>query len=190
MIPPWVAPPDDVMGGTVPIERWLFHSESLAVALAYAHAFPAGVMLHIRVAIRRTEEMDEETWWARNDLAFGHFPFRRRSKGALDHGSLRFGVLLPDGSKATAVDSRREKTGEQPPPEPGGAILHENGGGTVVAGSRLIHARRHLWLWPLPPPEPLAFAVEWLAMDVPLTFTEIDGAPIVAAAGRARPYWP
>ena len=50
------------------------------------------------------------------------------------------------------------------------------------------YGRWLMWLWPLPPPEPFEFAVEWPAFDVPLTFNEIDGGEINAAdeIGRAK----
>jgi hypothetical protein len=47
-----------------------------------------------------------------------------------------------------------------------------------------------LWLWPLPPAEPFEFAVEWPFGDIDLSIAELDGAAMVAAAGRSAHYWP
>ena len=47
-----------------------------------------------------------------------------------------------------------------------------------------------LWLWPLPPEDRIEFAVEWPFGGIELTFTELDGAAIVAAASRSAYYWP
>jgi hypothetical protein len=46
-----------------------------------------------------------------------------------------------------------------------------------------------LWLWPLPPAEPLEFAVEWPLGGIELTTVELDGADLVAAAQRSTGYW-
>jgi predicted enzyme related to lactoylglutathione lyase len=45
-------------------------------------------------------------------------------------------------------------------------------------------------LWQLPPAETFEFAVEWPFDGIELTIVELDGAAIVAAAGRSAYYWP
>jgi hypothetical protein len=40
------------------------------------------------------------------------------------------------------------------------------------------------------PAEKIEFAVEWPFGGIDLTFVELDGAAIVAAAGRSMPCWP
>ena len=47
-----------------------------------------------------------------------------------------------------------------------------------------------LWLWPLPSAETFEFAVVWPFGGIELTITELDGAAIMAAAGRSAYYWP
>jgi hypothetical protein len=47
-----------------------------------------------------------------------------------------------------------------------------------------------LWLWPLPPPEKIEFAVEWPFARIGLTMVDVDGAAIVSAAERSVRYWP
>ena len=49
---------------------------------------------------------------------------------------------------------------------------------------------RQLWLWPLPPPRPFEFVVEWPTMGIDGTTTTFDGAAMVRAADRSQPYWP
>ncbi|MDP9847121.1 hypothetical protein [Streptosporangium lutulentum] len=190
VLPPWVGPPDRMLGGTVPIERMLFHTEALVIALTSAVAFPEGTKLYLRMAARRVEGVNADTWWDRRELFYGG-PHRHgaRPGQSLDDEVLRFGVRFPDGGKATTVDGRQHR-GEWPPPRPEGPLLQYGGGGSGSGGDHFVSSSRSLWLWPLPPPEPFEFVVEWPALDVPLTFVEIDGAPIVAAAGRAQPYWP
>lgn len=187
--PPWTGPPNDILGGVVPIERMLFRSETLAIVLANAVAFPVGVTIRLQMAARRVEGVNEDTWWDRHDLMFGHHRHRFRAEDSLPDEVVRFGVRFPDGSKATTVDGRAD-SGEWPPPRPEGPILKRSRGGSASGDDRSVSSSWSLWLWPLPPPEPFEFAVEWPLYDVPLTFTELDGAAIVAAAERAQPYWP
>jgi hypothetical protein len=62
--------------------------------------------------------------------------------------------------------------------------MQRGGGG----GDRRFDMR--FWLWPLPPPGPLAFVVEWPAEGVELTRRAIDVAELLEAATRAEELWP
>jgi hypothetical protein len=189
-LPSWMGPPESVLGHTVDISRTLFHSEALAIVLTSAVVFPEGVKLNIRVAARPVEGMNKDTWWERRDLMFERGRHSSRPGKPLAGEVLRFGVRFPDGGKATTVDGRPYHGGEWPPPRPAGPVLQHHGGGGGGGGDRFISLSWNLWLWPLPPAGPFEVAVEWPAFDVPLTFTEVDGAAIAAAAEHARPYWP
>ncbi len=48
---------------------------------------------------------------------------------------------------------------------------------------------RRLWLWPLPPPGPFEFVIEWHSMGIDTTPTTLDGSAIVVGAEQALPYW-
>jgi hypothetical protein len=179
-VPAWVSPPTEVLGAISPIEQMLFRSDTLIIALGSAVVFPEGAIFKVHMGARRVEGTDEDTWRARRELLMRGrvYPDYRPGTQQLDDEILRFGVRFPDGSKATTVDGRAEHGGDWPPPRPDGPILrHHGGGGSGVSGGS-AHGRWSMWLWPLPPPEPFEFAVEWPAFDVPLTFTEIDGGPI------------
>lgn len=93
---------------------------------------------------------------------------------------LHFGLQLADGGKATTVE--RLQPGE-PPSTP-----HLAKRGVQGLGGRGFDA--DLWLWPLPPPGPLAFIVEWPEQGIPLTRREIDAQLILAAAARVEQLWP
>lgn len=181
---PWPGPPRDVLGGVVPIEQVLFRNQELVIALASAAAFPQGVELRLRLAARHPEGGDEDVWWDRRELLFGG-PHRHRVRPGkpLADELLRFGVRFPGGAKATTVD-------RHPGENPHGPVLRDSGEGGGGGGDRFVASRRNLWLWPLPPPEPFEFVIEWPAFDVPLTFVTVDGEPIAMAARRAQPYWP
>jgi hypothetical protein len=58
-----------------------------------------------------------------------------------------------------------------------------SGGG---GGGRWEHRN---WLWPIPPPGPVAFVCEWPALQIPLTRTTLDAEVIRDAARRAVVLW-
>lgn len=187
-VPAWDGPPKDMLGALVPVERVLFRNDALVLVLAAATVFPEGVDLQITMAARRGEGMDEETWWSRREQLMGSRSHLRPGR-ALPEEIERFGVRFPDGRKATILDPPPEP-GEWPPRRPDGPILRFRYGRAEPSTRRSVYRNWHLWLWPLPSPETFEFVVEWPGFGVPLTFTEIDAVPIVAAAVRAQPFWP
>jgi hypothetical protein len=46
------------------------------------------------------------------------------------------------------------------------------------------------WVWPLPPPGPLTFVVEWPAHGIAESRAELDTQPILDAAARAIQVFP
>jgi len=46
------------------------------------------------------------------------------------------------------------------------------------------------WLWPLPPPGPLAFVCEWPKKGIGERRVDIDASVVLDAAARAEPLWP
>jgi hypothetical protein len=94
---------------------------------------------------------------------------------------LRFGVQLADGSKATTVGGGRWPGPDQ---EASGRMLTPHGGSG--GGARWDMS---FWLWPLPPPGALVFAVEWPSEGIPETRVEIDASPVRDAAARSEELW-
>lgn len=90
---------------------------------------------------------------------------------------LRLGIQFAEGSKVT--NTRGLHHHRHAPEQP---VMFVGGGGGGGGG----HWRQSQWVWPLPPPGPMTFACEWPAMDIPLTFYELDAQPILDAAGRAQ----
>lgn len=46
------------------------------------------------------------------------------------------------------------------------------------------------WVWPLPPPGPLAFVCEWPAYGIGLSRVEVEAERVRAAAADALAIWP
>jgi hypothetical protein len=100
--------------------------------------------------------------------------------GELPDDVLRFGVEFADGRRATNL-GHRDRTAESPP-----AITLNPRDGSGGGGRSFDFG---YWVFPLPPPGTLTFAVEWPARGIELTRHEVDAAPILAAAAKSEQLW-
>ena len=136
----------------------------------------------------RQGALSDDDWW---DLHLSAHSGLLRSRGAarLPDKLLRLGVRYADGTKATTIEQHRRRTPASADP-PAGPLLSWSPGSSGMHGRELGFSGFGLWLWPLPPAETFEFAVEWPFGGIELTIAELDGAAIVAAAGRSEYYWP
>lgn len=173
LTPEWLAPPRNMLGGAVGVERPLVHTDDLALVVCNLTAYPTGLSFELDARIRRRPVFGEATW---DDM----WP----PSGAERDDGPRFGVQFSDGRKVTTLDPHPFALPD-PHAEPAGPTLTSQGSG----GDGLSSTIRY-WLWPLPPPGPLAFVCEWRARGVALTRVEIDAGAVIEAAGRATVLWP
>jgi hypothetical protein len=173
--PPWLGPPDNVLGTAVPIRLVLARTEKLAVAVTDATAYPDGVLFTVAVRrrISRPDDLDDPL---QHPMGFHHL---RRGAAEIPPEVFRFGVQFADGRKATSI-------GAFPPSElePDGPVLTQRGGGG--GGGQWDFG---FWLYPLPPPGPFAFVCEWPSEGVPLSRVEIDASLVREAAEQAEELW-
>ena len=167
--PPWFGPPDNELGVAVPVRLEIVRTENLVVAVLDLVAFGAGCTFHLAVRHRSRKE-------GGSPIHAFHPP------GEWRPDALHFGLQFADGKKATA-DQEMWRRGPDDPPK--GPLLMPHGGG---GGARRWDM--NMWLWPLPPPGPLAFVCEWQAEGIALTRREVDAGAILDAAGRVEQLWP
>jgi hypothetical protein len=178
----WQGPPVDILGHPVPIRQFVARTGHAVVALQHVIAFPEGCSLTLHLAVRRGS-LDEPTWKGLSGSHAGGDPDLTPADGGL-----KFGVRFPDGSKATTVDNAF-RGWAHPTDRPEPPMLIEAGGGSS-SSDRFYQSDRQLWLWPLPPPGPFEFVVEWQRVGIGTTSATLDGSAIVRAAKQALPYWP
>lgn len=186
--PVWMNPPQDVLPGVVPIELVLGRSTTTVVALTGMRAFPTG--LHMNLAVRARGK------GSRRDLHSEVFdgPHRHDMAAQWQVGRLKWGFELADGRRVTNVDPWPEQPNQDhrrphhPDDwlwEPDHPVLQGGGGG---GGDRSVD--RDYWLWPLPPTGRLRVVCQWLDQGIELQVQDLEAAPFLEAAARARPAWP
>jgi hypothetical protein len=172
--PEWLGPPENVLSAPFPLWLVLARTERVAIQLHCGRAYRNG--FEFALTLRRREER-------RGMLGdpFHHW-HEVQATGTIPDEALRFGIELADGAKATVFDSHRFFATEE---RPNGPVLVQRGG---TGGMRSWEIG--FWVWPLPPPGPLAFVYEWPAEQIKLTRAQIDAGEILAAAGQAKELWP
>jgi hypothetical protein len=173
---PWWTVPTNELGVSTGLRLVLARTEDAVVALLDAVAFTEGVAFTLSVLRRRPFEID---------------PFHHRSTSSCRVGrpvrssrpsSLRFGVQFADGRKATTTGGRAVPAEGDPPRGP--LLFPSDGGG---GGDRWDQS---FWLWPLPPPGPVSFVVEWPSEGIEVTRHEVDAEPILEASKSSTRLWP
>jgi hypothetical protein len=167
--PPWFGPPDNELGAAVPIQVELVRTERLAIAVLDLVAFSTGVAFTFAIRHRHPRRDRGDSFRGFHD------------QGEWRPDALHFGLQFADGAKVTT-----DRTGweQRPHDPPEGPLLMPHGGG---GGMRSWNAQ--MWLWPLPPPGPLAFVFEWLAEGIALTRREIAVGSILDAAANVEQLW-
>jgi hypothetical protein len=172
--PAWLGPPLDVLPGVVPVELVIARSDQTVVAVTGMRAYPTG--FGFTLSLRRRHLPDRQQH---------QFPFLFDYDPSEGHPTPdefpRFGVQFADGRKATNLDRHPLTDGEEPVPP----VLTQGSGG---GGGQIWDMEQ--WVWPLPPPGPVAFVCEWPAGGIAESRTEIDARSILEAAERAVTLWP
>ena len=182
---PWWSAPSNELGAPVPLRVVLARTDQVAVAVVGVTAYTTGVSLTL--ALRRRSSRREEDFYPRMDL-FDPLALRRRPSDELPPELLRFGVQFADGRRATTLGGGTPWAvgrGAAVEEEPSGPILSSSGGG---GNDREWTA--DYWLWPLPPPGTLTFAIEWPSEEILLSTHEVDASLIIEASKSSEVLWP
>jgi hypothetical protein len=172
--PDWVKP-EAALAAVVPVELVLARSEEAVVAVSAIAAYPTGFEFAMTII-------------SRQDYPYGlgsglhpHWPPHRPGAAQADD-LFRLAVVFADGRVGTNIDVEHA-----PPigPMAGRAVLMQGGGG---GGGRRYDMT--YWVYPLPPPGPLAFVCEWPALGLTEARVEIDAQLILDAAARSVQIWP
>jgi hypothetical protein len=171
-MPGWVKPEAEVPR-VVELATVLARSEKAAVALGQVRAYSSGFEFDLFAVLRRAELRSYPFW----PIIEVH------GDEIVPSDILRIGLQFADGAVLTNVDRR---VGDADPGDgPRGPMLTSGGS---HAGQRRQDAT--FWVWPLPPPGPLTFVVEWPARQIPESRHEIDASLILDAAARVIELWP
>lgn len=166
------------IAGVVPVELVVARSDRAAVVVTRISAYPDGFeltmssYLHRSVKRTRRQHLHHPMMW--DDIGEPGEP--------LPDELLRFGLMWPDGGRATNLDGWGRSWPDATEPAHG---LESHSG----SGSDREYSQEY-WAWPLPGAGPLEMVAEWPAFGIDESKASVDGALLVAAAGRAQPVWP
>jgi len=189
---PWDPPPLET-GAVLAVDKTVARSPNVVIRLPTIRAFRHGCMLAVEVVQRQGELTADDFWDLRLSSHAGSGIPRVRHADPLPRKLLRLGVRYADGSKVTTIETAEHwaRTAGDPPTRPRLSSWPASSGVHSLGASRYMgFSNFALWLWPLPPPEIFEFAVEWPIGGIELTFTELDGAAVLATAARSTDYWP
>jgi hypothetical protein len=171
----WIHPPEDELGGIVPLDIEAIANPDLVIALTHLTVYPQGFSLRF-IALTAAEPGELCSDDEGRDLA------------------LRFGVEFADGRRSDAKnhwilrdgeDSEHWRFPERLPPDRERDIFITGIGG----GSLPTRHRCACWIWPLPPPGPLTLRAGWPAAGAPVQSIQIDAGTVLDAAAVSRPLW-
>ena len=182
--PQWWASPRNELGAPVPLRLVLARTDHVAVALAGATAYSTGVTLTVAVRSRRSGTIEDvdDLFGDPYGMPFAHLLRHRLQGGELPPELLRFGVQFSDGRKATSLGGALPGVDEE---ALSGAVLTQGGGGGGGGDWE-----SDFWLWPVPPPGPVTFAVEWPAREIKLSKQQVDASVFIDASEQSEALWP
>jgi hypothetical protein len=171
----WMHPPEDELGGIVPLDIEAVANPDLVIALTHLAAYPQGFSLSfVTLTVAEPGELCPADAGESLALHFGvEFADGRRSD-TTNHWILR------DGE-----DRDHWRPPERLPPDRNRDIFITGIGG----GSLPRRHRSACWVWPLPPPGPLTLRAGWPAAGAPVQSLQIDAGTVLDAAAASRPLW-
>jgi hypothetical protein len=157
--------PEHWLPGLASLGIQLASTPTTSVFLAAWGSYPQGLALVLRAQVSPAEPVVE--------------PPSRHDRRPLV-GGLRLGMLWSDGRSVEAENHWGKPRGKE------GTFRLTPGTG----GGGGIHWLWNLWLWPLPPAEPVTVYCMWEERGIAETSTHVDLARVVAAAAEATELWP
>jgi hypothetical protein len=171
--PPWSGAPENELGVAAPTRIVLVQTDQLAIAVTDVVADSTGFAARLAIRVKPgSPGLDPRALMMGIRMGPG-------GPGA-DDEALRFGVEFSDGRRATNLERRPRPDAETP------AIVLSSAGGSGGGGHSF---ESRYWVYPLPPPGTLTFAIEWPARGIETTRVETDAGPIVEAGSRSEQLW-
>jgi hypothetical protein len=184
-VPPvWAGPPSDELPGVVPMGQFYCRSAQVVMAAKSVQVFSTGCLFEVAWSIRRGSETDRE-WSSIADRCFNRGQYRPDSDIGRG-GALRFGVLFPDGPKATTSQLH---TGFDVTDDVSGPVLMMAGGGGGVGSDDEVSLSVNFWLWPLPLDGDTRVVAQRDDMGMKEESIIVTGEELRTAATKVQKYW-
>lgn len=156
----------------------------MVMAAKSVQVFSTGCLIEVVWSIRRGSETDRE--WSRvTDQCFNRGRFRLDSENGRG-GALQFGVLIPDGRKATTSQLYPGFDGTD---QLSGPVLMMAGGGSGSGSDAEVSSSINFWLWPLPLDGDTRVVARWDDLGMKDESIIVTGEELKTAAAKVQKYW-
>jgi hypothetical protein len=182
MAPEWAAPPVNSLPSRIGVSSVLATTDDIAVTATGLSVHASGLQIDVQWLLRNRHQSRRD--WS---TLMDRFGGGRWGNGAVDPArSIRFGVVLDDGTKVVADVG--DAFHDDPAKAPTGPLLTLTEQGGSGDDSYFTTSAR-LWLWPVPPDGQLELVMTWPEFDVSEARHTFDGHAYSVAARQARPLW-
>lgn len=182
MTPEWVAPPVDWLPSRIGVSTVMATTDDVAVTITGLSVYASGLQIDLQWLLRNRRQ-DRRDWATLMD----RFGGGRWGHGAVDPArSIRFGVVLDDGTKVVAdVGDAFPDDPTKAPTEPALTLAEQGGSGD----ESYFTTSARLWLWPVPPDGRLELVLSWPEFDIPETRHTFEDHAYSVAARQAQSIW-
>lgn len=173
--PAWIGPPEDELPGRVLLDDVVASTEGTVVILSELSRYESGISIRLSWMRRRRGESVKD--W--------NFAMMARHGGGPDEpGSLRIGIVLPDGTRLLPIGWHRLSAPDDVKPP---TLFTQDGGGG--GGEDRYDGSITAWTWwPDATTGDLVLVLEWPDTGIPETHVTIP-AETRALAAKPRSLW-
>jgi len=176
-MPAWFGPPEDELGGVIPLDLVIGRSEDGVVALPHVTVYSTGVAFEFIAVARGLSNANSN-----GVLQEQHWPEEGKEPPPR---FLRLGLELPGGERVSNLGGKvHRRRFLKPDEKPDGAVFFEHGGRGGAGGGGRVRMQPGYWLWPLPERGTIRVFCEWPVVEIPLSVVEIESSEFPAAAER------
>jgi hypothetical protein len=163
---PHAGPAQDEIGVLAMSGFLLARSSDVAVAVRGITAYSDGLLLHVGVLFADEQKREQLDW-----------SLQEHSRSP---GRFRFGVAMPDGTKATtgAGDAPALDTPDRD------AVIT-----LMDSSSGPLRWQGDYWLWPLPPGGAMVVGCRWPDRAIDEALVSVDTGSLLKAAATSKPVW-
>lgn len=180
--PPWAAAPIGWLPSRIGASVLLARTSDVAVMITGLAVYASGLQIDVQWLLR-SQHQNRRDWAHLMD----RFDGGRWGRGETDlTRSIRFGVVLADGTKVVTDPGHAFHSDPDQAPQGPVLTLAEHGGS---GDDSFYTTTAHLWLWPLPEDGRLEVVLSWPEFGITEARHAFDDLSLDVAAHKAQQLW-